>query len=107
MGCITNEFTCVEFQIDPDYNLEYDEAVKKAGKRLEVLKIMVEACRFKDYFNLVEGSNGNIYFTAAPCGSKDGWETKKAYEYEVELVCNAVKAVADFHIIKKVTTSEG
>ena len=107
MGSITNEFTCVEFQIVMDYSQGYYKAAEQVEKRFDVIKVALEACEFAECFNLVAGNNGNMYFTAAPCGSKDGWGPKKHYDYEVGLICSLIESVSDFYIIKKVITSEG
>lgn len=107
MGHITNEFTCVEFQIDMDYSKPYDVAEAEWKEKLAKLKAVVDGSEFSNFFNLVVGSNNHIFFTAAPSGSKQGWETSDKHAAEVRAIVQVIESVADFSIINKTTTSDG
>ena len=107
MGSITAEFTCVEFGIDVNYDIEYEQALAQADKKFGTLEVALKECEFKDCFNLVTGTNGGLYFTAAPCGSKDGWEARRKYGYELTLMLSLIKAVSDYYTEKRVITSAG
>jgi hypothetical protein len=107
MGTTVNKFTCVEFSIDLDYSLYYDKANEKVEERYRKLEGLIAQCEFNKYFNLVAGNNNNMYFTAAPSGSKKGGETSERHGYEVDMVCSVIKSVASFCIIKNVLTSVG
>lgn len=109
MGEIVSEFTCVEFNIDlvcDDYTT-YDDAAEATQIKLEGIKAVIDCCEFKDNFNLSAGSNGCLYFTATPSGSKTGWQTNNAYKEELKELCDFIKGVSDFYIEKTVITSAG
>lgn len=107
MGRITNEFTCVEFQIDQDYEKEFELGVYEVRTKYDSIKELIDECEFKQHFNLSMGCNNNMYFTAAPSGSKAGWVTSADHAKEVEKVVNLIQEIAGFSIVNKTVTSDG
>lgn len=107
MGTIVSEFTCVEFDIPINYDKKYVESYEEYEQRLNKLKNMIEKTRYEHCFNLVVANNGILYFTAAPCGSKEGWPAKFKYNNELDDICKAIRLVAGYFIIKRITTSAG
>lgn len=91
MGTINNQFVCVEM-----FTYESTD-----------ISDAIHAVEEHEQANIVLGSNGYMFVSIAPSGSKEGWDTSKQHNNRTKELLTKLKMVDKDLIIKTVTTSYG
>lgn len=91
MGTINNKFICVEMVLEKE--------------RAEVAQ---NCCRiFQPTASCKVGSNGYVFVTITPSGSKEGWDTQRKHSVNTDKLLKRLKELDPDLMVETVTTSCG
>lgn len=90
MNNVDNKFLCAEFKMDLE--------------QIEILHRLIGISPYSVHFNIVLGNNDFVFFSAMPCGSKEGWVAHKIYEEELDKLVAFLDEHATSLEMKTVTT---